>query len=127
MSLETAANMLLTGSAALHMNTAFNTFQAIMATFQVSLVRTFTLSHMQRTLRSRSAVDKTVVMMFPQRSVSCRLSVKNSLTRTSGESVSLMLLNALSKPYHDIVEDPEHRPLKDYIDYTKYVNNEFSK
>lgn len=52
----------------------------------------------------------------------CPLSAMSSLKKTIEDLVRRLVLTI-----YDIVENPEMRPIKDYIDYTKYVNGQFPK
>jgi hypothetical protein len=60
-------------------------------------------------------------MMLPQRWDICLKAAQNSTPKTSGGSVRIKLDN------HNIVENPEIKPKKDYDDYTKLCNIEFTE
>lgn len=121
--LEIAAATQKHGLVDINTRSASNIFQATMVTSLDSFRKMF----MQNLLRSalRRQLDKECLraMKLFQRFVSCQLNAPNTPTKIIVASVSI--INRYVS--FCIVDNPDFRPLPDYVDYTKFVNNEYPK
>lgn len=85
-------------------------------------MKIYTQSLMLNVQQLPSATDIQEDMMYLQESDTCHKTKKNTTPRTSEDSV---IYNSIITTQF-IVEHPEMKPQRDYQDYTKFANEEFS-
>lgn len=125
---ETAVDMLQTGFQDPLTKCVNNTFLAMIPMYPALLARTCSLNPLQSAPKQPLVAECQEVTTLCLKCVSCQPNVPSSPRKITEESVSFLIWWWKSSKSLDIlVENIEMRPMQDYNDYTKYVNNQNSK